>query len=69
MVIISSGHKRPRWWYAACRRCTAKWFARQRMRHCIRCGADVLAVPAVRPWNKSGRQRKFPAEEQADKPA
>jgi hypothetical protein len=62
MATVSQSNERPRWWYLACRRCTAKWFARQKRRHCIRCGASTFVVPAVPPWQKHGRRLNWHPE-------
>lgn len=38
-------------WYAACPRCTAKWFSDQQVAICPRCGSDALAQSRQRvPW-------------------
>lgn len=37
------------YFYAACPRCTAKWYSRQRTVSCPRCGSPAVAVPAAPP--------------------
>jgi len=41
--------------YSACETCTAKWFAKSRLRHCPRCGSGRLLHTAARPpWEGAG---------------
>jgi DNA-directed RNA polymerase subunit M/transcription elongation factor TFIIS len=40
-------------WYAACPRCTAKWFTSERESQCVRCGTSVVAAEQIcPPWLK-----------------
>lgn len=43
--------------YSACERCTAKWFSRQELESCPRCGSNlVLHTLESPPWRRRDKQ-------------
>jgi len=43
--------------YAACTRCTAKWFGPRQSSECPRCGEPATGVRADPPWAKTEARR------------
>ncbi len=52
--------------YSACCCCTAKWFSRQKLTECPRCGCDkVQHTRAVPPWTRWAARSTISPEERA----